>query len=55
MFKRAIAGATVFLFLTGIAHAQLSETEERIVAAVKQRTPAALELLRRRTLSVQSP
>jgi len=45
MFKRAIAGATVFLFLAGTAHAQLSETEQRIVAAVKQRTPAALELL----------
>jgi len=45
MFKSAIAGTTVFLFLTGAAHAQLSETEQRIVAAVKQRTPAALELL----------
>ena len=45
MFKRAIAGAAVFLFLTGIAHAQLSETEQRIVAAVQQRTPAALGLL----------
>src|SRR5882762_8533076 len=45
MFKGAIAGATVFLFLTGTAHAQLSETEQRIVTAVKQRTPAALELL----------
>ena len=45
MFKRAIAGTAVFLFLTGIAHAQLSETEQRIVAAVQQRTPAALELL----------
>ena len=29
------------------AHAQLSETEQRIVAAVKQRSPAALELLER--------
>jgi len=45
MFKRAIAGTAVFLFLTGIAHAQLSETEQRIVAAVQQRTPAALGLL----------
>jgi glutamate carboxypeptidase len=45
MFKRAITGATVFLFLTATAHAQLSETERQVVAAVKQRTPAALELL----------
>src|ERR1700754_3410921 len=45
MFKRALAGTAVFLCLTGLAHAQLSETERRIVAAVKQRTPAALELL----------
>jgi glutamate carboxypeptidase len=45
MFTRAIAGATVFLALSGTAHAQLSQTEERIVAAVKQRTAAALELL----------
>ena len=45
MLKRAIAAAAVFLLLDGTAHAQLSETEQRIVAAVKQRTPAALELL----------
>ena len=45
MFKTAIAGTTVFLLLTGVARAQLSETEQRIVAAVKQRTPAALQLL----------
>ena len=45
MFKRAIVCVTAFLLLSGIAHAQLSETEQRIVAAVKQRTPAALELL----------
>jgi glutamate carboxypeptidase len=31
----------------GAAQAQLSETEQRIVAAVKERTPAALELLER--------
>lgn len=42
--KRALAGAALLL-LSGVAHAQLSETEQRIVAAVKQRTPAALELL----------
>ncbi len=29
------------------AHAQLTETEQRIVAAVKERTPAALQLLER--------
>jgi glutamate carboxypeptidase len=45
MFKSAIAGTTAFFLLTGAAQAQLSETEQRIVAAVKQRTPAALELL----------
>jgi len=45
MFKRALAGTAAFLCLTGLAHAQLSETERRIVTAVKQRTPAALELL----------
>ncbi|MBG9388929.1 M20/M25/M40 family metallo-hydrolase [Caenimonas sp. DR4.4] len=31
--------------MAGAAHAQLSDTEQRIVAAVKQRTPQALELL----------
>ena len=45
MFKRAIAGTAVLFLLSGMAQAQLSETEQRIVAAVKQRTPAALELL----------
>ena len=45
MFKRTIVCIGAFLSLSGIAHAQLSETEQRIVAAVKQRTPAALELL----------
>ena len=45
MLKRALAAAAVFLLLNGAAHAQLSETEQRIVAAVKQRAPAALELL----------
>lgn len=33
------------LMLAGIAHAQLTDTEQRIVAAVQQRTPAALQLL----------
>ena len=33
------------LVVASAAHAQLSDTEQRIVAAVKQRTPAALELL----------
>jgi glutamate carboxypeptidase len=45
MIRRTIAGAAVFLFLSGTAHAQLSDTEQRIVTAVKQRTPSALELL----------
>jgi len=45
MFKTAVAATTFFLVLTATAQAQLSETEQRIVAAVKQRTPAALELL----------
>lgn len=44
MFKRITAAAAIFL-LAGAAHAQLTETEQRIVAAVKQRTPAALALL----------
>jgi len=44
MFKRALAG-TALLLLSSVAHAQLTETEQRIVAAVKQRTPAALDLL----------
>lgn len=44
MFKKvALAGAA--LLLCSLAHAQLSETEQHIAAAVKQRTPAALELL----------
>ncbi|HET7864131.1 MAG TPA: M20/M25/M40 family metallo-hydrolase [Burkholderiaceae bacterium] len=44
MFKKnALAGAA--LLLSSLAHAQLSDTEQRIAAAVKQRTPAALELL----------
>lgn len=45
MFKRAAAAATVFFVLTTTAHAQLSDAEQRIVAAIKGRTPAALELL----------
>ncbi|HUP06587.1 MAG TPA: M20/M25/M40 family metallo-hydrolase [Caldimonas sp.] len=47
MSKPAIAATTFLLLLAGTAHAQLSQTEQRIVAAVKQRTPAALELLER--------
>jgi glutamate carboxypeptidase len=35
----------VLAVLSGVAQAQLADTEQRIVAAVKQRTPAALELL----------
>lgn len=40
-------GAAACLLAGGVANAQLSDTEKRIVAAVKQRTPAALELLER--------
>lgn len=39
------SAALASLFAAGAAHAQLSETEQRIVAAARQRTPAALELL----------
>jgi len=45
MFKRVFLCISAFLFLSGTAHAQLSETEQRIVAAVKQRMPTALDLL----------
>jgi glutamate carboxypeptidase len=45
-FKKLTAFAAAVL-LAGAAHAQLTETEQRIVAAVKQRSPAALELLER--------
>ena len=41
--KRSIAA--ILCLLAGAAHAQLSEIEQRTVAAVKQRRPAALELL----------
>lgn len=44
MFKTFTAAAAGLL-LAGAAHAQLTDTEQRIVAAVKQRTPAALEML----------
>jgi hypothetical protein len=44
MLEKITAAAAIFL-LAGAAHAQLTETEQRITAAVKQRTPAALELL----------
>ncbi|NML42244.1 M20 family metallopeptidase [Ramlibacter sp. G-1-2-2] len=37
--------AAIAFLLAGTAHAQLTDTEQRIVAAVKQRSPAALELL----------
>ncbi len=43
-FKK-IATLAAACLLAGAAHAQLTETEQRIVAAVKQRSPAALELL----------
>ena len=47
MSMRVVAVTAIALFMTGTAHAQLSDTEQRIVAAVKQRAPAALELLER--------
>lgn len=43
---RAIA-FTLAALAAGIAQAQLSEIEQRIVAAVKERTPASLQLLER--------
>ncbi len=45
MIARLSIAAVTFAALT--AHAQLSETEQRIVEAVKARTPAALTLLER--------
>jgi glutamate carboxypeptidase len=45
MFKKITITAAAAFLLAGAAQAQLTETEQRIVAAVKQRTPAALELL----------
>lgn len=44
-FKKFATAVTAVFLLAGAAHAQLTETEQRIVAAVQQRTPAALELL----------
>jgi len=44
MLKKVTALTAAFL-LVGTAHAQLTDTEQRIVAAVRQRTSAALELL----------
>ena len=41
---RLLASAVLLAFATA-AHAQLNDTEQRIVAAVKERTPAALQLL----------
>ncbi|ROZ62420.1 M20/M25/M40 family metallo-hydrolase [Ramlibacter sp. WS9] len=42
-----LASALLLCFAATAAHAQLTDTEQRIVAAVKQRTPQALELLER--------
>ena len=44
---RILAKAVVALAVATTAQAQLTDTEQRIVAAVKERTPAALELLER--------
>jgi glutamate carboxypeptidase len=46
MITKALA-ILALAFAAGAANAQLTETEQRIVAAVKARTPAALELLER--------
>jgi len=45
MFTRTLATCAVWLALASTAQAQLSDTEQAIVKAVQQRTPAALELL----------
>jgi glutamate carboxypeptidase len=46
--NRLLTGfACALVFVTGAAYAQLDPVEQRIVDAVKQRTPAALELLER--------
>ena len=44
-FKKIATALAAAFLLAGAAQAQLTETEQRIVAAVKQRSPAALELL----------
>src|SRR3954469_22983962 len=43
--KKTTLLAAAAILACGAAHAQLSDVEQQIVAAVKQRTPAALELL----------
>lgn len=45
MLSRRLTLCTALLALAGTAQAQLSDTEQAIVRAVQQRTPAALELL----------
>lgn len=45
--KRAVLAFALLAGFAGAVLAQLNETEQRIVAAVKQRTPQALELLER--------
>jgi len=45
--KRNCIFAAVFVLAATAASAQLNDTEQRIAAAVKQRTPQALELLER--------
>ncbi|MRD46962.1 M20/M25/M40 family metallo-hydrolase [Caenimonas koreensis DSM 17982] len=45
--RAALVLAVGFLVFVGGVHAQLTDTEQRIVTAVKQRSPAALELLER--------
>src|SRR3954470_3033968 len=50
---KSILRALLLLLAATAAHAQLDATEQRIVAAVKERTPAALQLLER-TVRVNS-
>lgn len=50
MMRRAAAAIFCALAATASAQAQLSDTEQRIVAAIKERSPAALELLQRAVL-----
>jgi glutamate carboxypeptidase len=47
MKTRFLWGMLLLALASGAAQAQLDETEQRIVAAVKQRSPQALELLER--------
>lgn len=45
MWKRTITAASALLLMSGASQAQLTDPEQRITAAIKGRTSAALELL----------